>query len=90
MRQVKDQHMTLILSRPGFTVLHAVKPAGLLPARLDVVVRSVLATCRSAFGKHAWNVTFAINWVIFVVILVFGGGFGIWAAIKGRLCVLAN
>ncbi|KAK9807259.1 hypothetical protein WJX73_004186 [Symbiochloris irregularis] len=35
------------------------------------------------FGKHGWSVAFAFNWVIFVVILVFGGGFGIWAAIKG-------
>lgn len=43
-----------------------------------------MCVCRRAFGRHGWNVTFAINWVIFVVILVFGGGFGIWAAIKGQ------
>lgn len=36
---------------------------------------------RSVFGKNAWNITFAINWLIFIVVLTFGGGFGIWASI---------
>lgn len=36
------------------------------------------------FGRHGWTVAFTFNWIIFVVILVFGAGFGIWASIKGE------
>lgn len=59
-------------------------------SQTDSLGMVLLCHHRRLFGKHGWTVAFTFNWIIFWTILVTGGGFGIWAAVKGEpLCLSA-